>query len=268
MPTDKKISELDAAGTIDGTELMELVQAGANVKSNPSDVVEAMLAVAVAPDGTIDDAIDAVIAAGLVAGVKQIETAIIVGTIGPAGAGDASVTVTAAGMTNSPKTISVAVANDDTASDVAGKIRTALIADADIGDPDTGFFTIGGASANVVLTANAEAANDATMNLAYDNDTCTGLTPDATSNDTLAGVAFGDIAGAIDTAVDALRAAAVTPLTNSTGGTPAATLVAVGDTSAGDESDAINDNFASLNQQIEDLKAAMVAAGTLTEFVS
>jgi glutamate/tyrosine decarboxylase-like PLP-dependent enzyme len=63
------------------------------------------------------------------------------------------------------------VAPDDAAG-VAGKIRTALGLDADV----SGFFTIGGTGANVALTAKAEAANGATMNIAIDNDTCAGLT--------------------------------------------------------------------------------------------
>jgi len=115
-------------------------------------------------------------------GTEQVETAVIVGTI--TGSGNATVTVTAAGMNGSPKAVSVAVLVDDTAADVAGKIRVALAADADVGD----FFTVSGAGANVVLTAKNTAANDATMNIAYTNGTCTGLTPDATSDDTTAGV--------------------------------------------------------------------------------
>ena len=115
-------------------------------------------------------------------GVLQQETAVIVGTI--VDAGDATVTVTAAGMSNSPVTVAVAVDALDDASAVAGKIRVVLAADPDV----SSFFTVGGTGANVLLTALVSAANDATMNIAYDNDTCTGLTPDATSNNTTAGV--------------------------------------------------------------------------------
>ena len=74
------------------------------------------------------------------------------------------------------------VAPDD-ASAVAEKVRVALAADADVG----AFFDVSGAGADVVLTVKAAAADDATMNIAYDNDTCAGLTPDATSDDTTAG---------------------------------------------------------------------------------
>lgn len=120
-------------------------------------------------------------------GVVQIETATIVGTIDVAGAGDIDVTVTAAGMNNSPKTIQVAVANNDTAAQVAAKVIAELDADADV----SAFFSVGGTGDDVVLTALTAAANDATMNIAYDNGTATGLTPDATSTNTQAGVAPG-----------------------------------------------------------------------------
>lgn len=130
-------------------------------------------------------------------GVYQVETAVIVGTITLGG--NMSVTVTAAGMTGSPKTLSVAVLLNDTASQVAAKVRTALEADEDV----TAMFTVGGTGANVILTALQSAANDATLNIAYDNDTCTGLTPDASSNNTTAGVK-GDYKGVMvgNTCVD------------------------------------------------------------------
>lgn len=111
----------------------------------------------------------------------QVETATVVGTIGTAG--NATVIVTAAGMTGTPKTISVAVANADTASVVAGKIRTALGADADV----IAKFTVSGATDKVILTANANRANDSTLNISINNGTCTGLTAALTSANTTAG---------------------------------------------------------------------------------
>lgn len=122
-------------------------------------------------------------------GVAQVETAVVVGTITQAG--NATFTVTASGLAGSPLAISVAVAVDDTATLVAGKARTTLAANAAI----AAFFTVGGTTTSVALTARRSAANDATMNIAYTNDTCLGLTPDATSNDTTAGVK-GDWIGA------------------------------------------------------------------------
>jgi hypothetical protein len=122
---------------------------------------------------------------GTVICVQQVETATVVGTIGPAGAGNATVIVTASGMTGSPKTLSVAVANNDTASQVATKIRTAMNADTDI----TNFFTVGGSGAAVSLTTKVARANDTTLNISIANGTCTGLTAAPTSANTTAGVA-------------------------------------------------------------------------------
>jgi len=114
--------------------------------------------------------------------VAQVETATVVGTI--TGSGNAAVIVTAAGMTGSPKTIQVAVLVNDTASQVAGKIRTALGLDAAV----VALFAVSGATDKVILTRLAPAANDATINIAIDNGTCTGLTPAASSANTTAGV--------------------------------------------------------------------------------
>lgn len=117
--------------------------------------------------------------------VQQVETATVVGTIGAGGAGNATVILTAANMVNSPKTLSVAVANNDTASQVATKIRTALNADADV----INFFTIGGSNAVITLTTKTARANDTTLNMSIDNGTCSGLTSAPTSANTTAGVA-------------------------------------------------------------------------------
>jgi hypothetical protein len=117
-------------------------------------------------------------------GTKQVETATIVGTITVSG--NAEVIVTAADLAGSPIALGVAVLELDTAAQVATKIRTALNAHSDI----TGFFTIGGSGAAISLTAKTEATNDSTMNLAYANDTCAGLTGDATSADTTPGALY------------------------------------------------------------------------------
>jgi len=122
------------------------------------------------------------------AGTAQVETATAAGTI--TASGNATVTVTAAGMANSPKAISVAVVNTDTAATWAGKVRTALAADTDV----TALFSVGGASTSITLTSivnsrGALPANDATLNIALANGTCTGITAAATSANTTAGVA-------------------------------------------------------------------------------
>ena len=116
-------------------------------------------------------------------GTSQVETATVVGTIASDGEGNASVVVTSAAIEN--QTLSVAVANDDTASDVAGKIRTVLNANEVI----SGYFTVGGENAIITLTVIDPVANDSTLNIAIDNDTCSGLTTAATSTNTTAGVA-------------------------------------------------------------------------------
>lgn len=112
---------------------------------------------------------------------QQVETATVIGTI--TGTGNASVTVTAYGMVNSPKTISVAVTSGDTASIVGGLIRTALAFDSSV----AAMFLVSGSGANVVLTKHVAAANDSTLNIAIDNGTCTGLTAAPTSTNTTAG---------------------------------------------------------------------------------
>ena len=139
---------------------------------------------------------------------QQVETATVLGSV--TGAGNATVVITAAAMPNSPKTISVAVANLDTAAQVATKIRTALNADTDVKT----FFDIGGSNADITLTTKIARANDATMNMSIDNGTCTGLTAAPTSTNTTAGVAGPSYAlthgafpleqmyGAIQTALD------------------------------------------------------------------
>jgi hypothetical protein len=115
--------------------------------------------------------------------VKQIETATVVGTIGPTGAGNATVVITARDLSTSPETVSVAVANNDTASQVAEKIRVALVYDSTI----AAVFLISGTGADVVLTKHVAAANDTTLNISIANGTCTGLTAAPTSTATLAG---------------------------------------------------------------------------------
>ena len=116
-------------------------------------------------------------------GVAQVETATLVGTITTAG--NVNVTVTAAGMTGSPKLIAVAVALSDTADLIAGKIRTALAADVDV----SAKFAISGATTAVILTAKSNLANDTTLNVATADGTSIGVTASPTSANTTAGVA-------------------------------------------------------------------------------
>jgi phage tail sheath gpL-like len=132
----------------------------------------------------IDDSeLDGVIITNSGTGRAQVETATAAGTI--TGSGNAAVVITAAGMTGSPKTLAVAVLENDTAADWAAKVRTALDNDAAV----TALFTVGGSTTAITLTQKANTGNDATLNIALTNGTCTGITPAASSANTTAGIA-------------------------------------------------------------------------------
>lgn len=114
-------------------------------------------------------------------GTFQVETATVVGTITTTG--DATFTVTSTGVAGTPVDVTVPVVDDDTPSMVAAKARAAIGANAAI----TALYHVGGSGAEVVLTRKAAVANVADLNIEYDNDTCAGLTPDATSDNTVVG---------------------------------------------------------------------------------
>lgn len=129
------------------------------------------------------------------AGQAQVETATAAGTV--TGSGNATVIVTAAGMTGTPKTISVPVLNGDIAAVWAGKVRTALAADADV----AALFVVDGTTTAIRLTRKPTAtytvgtasvplyaANDATLNISLANGTSTGITTAATSANTTSGI--------------------------------------------------------------------------------
>ena len=116
---------------------------------------------------------------------SRLEFGSAVVLIDPFLTGNATFTVTAAGMTGSPKAISVAVALGDSAAVVAQKARETLAADNAV----TAKFSVGGYGTMVELTALTAAANDATLNIAIANGTCAGLTAAPTSENTTAGVA-------------------------------------------------------------------------------
>lgn len=118
--------------------------------------------------------------------VTQVETATVAGAI--TGDGNVSAVLTAAGMPNSPKTIPVAVLNGDTAAIVAGKVRAALAADADVAS----YFNVGGSGVSVVLTKKFKAGTDATLNISLATGTATGLTAAPTSANTSAGADIDD----------------------------------------------------------------------------
>lgn len=102
--------------------------------------------------------------------VTAVLTLTVAGTVTTTG--DASVVVTAAGMTGSPITLSVAVSDGDSASTVGGLVRTALGANANV----AAFWTISGSGATVILTQKISTVPDSTMAISIDNDTSAGLT--------------------------------------------------------------------------------------------
>ena len=126
--------------------------------------------------------------------VRQVETATAAGTV--TGAGNAKATITASGLTGSPLDVTFAV-TDEAPADWAALCRTALAANTDV----AAMFDISGTTTAIVLTRKPLAtytiggdtiemayANDATLNIALDNDTSTGITTAATSANTTAAV--------------------------------------------------------------------------------
>ena len=101
------------------------------------------------------------------------------------GEGNATVVVTSSGMTGSPITVSVPVASSDTASIVAGKIKTALENNVNI----SALYGASVSGADVILTAKTPIANVSSLNIALSNGTCAGLTTVSTSTNTTTGIA-------------------------------------------------------------------------------
>ena len=127
--------------------------------------------------------------ATLAMGTRQVETATVVGVI--TNAGNAHVVVTATGMGGTPKTVVVAVLLNDTADIIAEKARAALTLDADV----IAWFEVGGSGSQIVLTRRLAVADVAAINIDVHNDApCAGITDDATSDATTAGVAAANIA--------------------------------------------------------------------------
>ena len=118
-------------------------------------------------------------------GTAQVETAVIAGTGNSATTLD--LTTTIAGMTGSALTTNVTVVTGDTAAVMAAKCAAALNAVANF----TALSRAESSGPNLIVTKLVAIANDASMNIAY---TGGGTTPDATSNDTTAGVVVTTVA--------------------------------------------------------------------------
>ena len=139
-------------------------------------------------------------AMGLDAGIAAFFTiggsdAVITLTRKAATANDATMNIsidngTCTGLTAAPtsENTTAGVVGDD-ASEIAGKIRTALAADAAV----AALFAVSGATDKVILTKLTPAANDTSLNIAIDNGTCSGITTAASSANTTAGVPYDTV---------------------------------------------------------------------------
>lgn len=132
--------------------------------------------------GTIDDTTSNNTQAGELTETLQVETATVVGTV--ATAGQLTVIVTGAEVVGSPLSIQVLTEASDNADAVAALIRAALGVAA-----ITDGYAVSGATDKVILTTDAAANNDATLNIDYHITTTIGLTDDNTSEDTTGGTA-------------------------------------------------------------------------------
>ena len=192
---------LNAKATPTSSNIIGTVQIGANnstVTFPSADVAYSLRAIFVGSGDALALTLQGAVTTGstaFVAGAAQVETATAAGTV--SASGNASVVVTAAGMTGSPITLSVAVATSDTATLWAAKVRAALAANAAV----SALFTVGGTTTAIALTRKPTstfavpggtlhlyAANDATLNIALATGTATGITTAATSTNTTAGV--------------------------------------------------------------------------------
>jgi phage tail sheath gpL-like len=117
-------------------------------------------------------------------GTQQVETTTADGTTTLDG--NVTIVITSAILDVSPRTIQVPVLLGDTATVWAGKVRTALIQNGDV----SSHYNVGGSTTSITLTARKAEANDSTLNIAISNGSPSpGITADATSDNTTAGVA-------------------------------------------------------------------------------
>jgi sulfate adenylyltransferase subunit 1 (EFTu-like GTPase family) len=86
--------------------------------------------------------------------IRQVEVMTIVGTV--TGAGNASVTATATGLTGSPIVFNVAVVVGDTPSQIAKKVKAAMDANANI----VAFSEVAVVGGSIYWIKKAAAAND------------------------------------------------------------------------------------------------------------
>lgn len=121
----------------------------------------------------------------------QVETATLVGAVTTSGL--LTIITTGTLIAGSPLTQYLQVTASDTVNDVAAAIRSLMDVAA-----ITDNYAVGGTLAEVILTANTEAANDATLNIDYHITTDIGLTAAASSANTTAGGATIDVTPKIE----------------------------------------------------------------------
>ncbi len=144
----------------------ESAAAGVTRIDIPTIDVSAVKAMVISSDVDVD----------ITTNAKQAEKATVVGSC--TGTGNATVIVTAVGLSGTPLSTSVSISNGDSAATVGGKIRTALGAVTAITD----VFGVSGSGAEVILTKLADGTTDSTFNISIANGTSTGLTSAPTSS--------------------------------------------------------------------------------------
>lgn len=118
-------------------------------------------------------------------GTHQVERATAAGNVSVAG--NALVTITAAGMTGSPLALNVPV-TVGAPSSWAEEVRSYLNSNAAAANVRA-LFDIGGTGTYIELTAKTPVADDATLNIALATGTATGITSAPTSTTVVPGVA-------------------------------------------------------------------------------
>lgn len=122
-------------------------------------------------------------------GTQQVETATIVAASGCTGNGTVTITVTSAILPGSPVAYAVPMTTaSNTAALVAAVCRAYLLTQA----PLTALYVVGGTGATISLTALLPAANDSSLNIASADGSASGITTEASSSHTTAGVAVQD----------------------------------------------------------------------------
>lgn len=155
----------------------------------------------------------------------------------------------------------------------AAVAETATKPDADEDETISGDWTFSGDLLHTGTNAGLFGASDVQQTApAALTDNTSGTTDDDLDAVTIPAITSASLTDSTGSTPDqTLNTAAVTPtaasLTDSTGGTANQTLAAVGDTSAGDESGTINDNFADLADEVNKLVTDVGAIDTALDVV-